>query len=173
MQKGYTDTNGQYVPKKPNFKLKDKPNHDLGNLDTINIYKHYQSYYQGKRHPSPDDEYSRLNKIVNYLKFYQKGRCLDIVIKAKDELGNISQLKEIDLSPNNLSNSKEYYYSKNGREIVKESFVYGEGYGTYVTLKFMLNSKGDTLTFDDGKGSKSIYVKEILPKKWGKYRVDW
>lgn len=173
-EKGYRNDNGQYVPKNPNFKLKDKPNNVIpSNLDVENIYKHYQSYYQGKIHPSPDDKYSRLNEITNYIKFYPNGRCLNITIKAKDELGNPNQLKEYNLDPNNTYCSKEYYHSKDGKEVHNESFVYGEGYGMYIITSFVLNKTGDTLTIADKKGSKTIYVKEVLPESWKKYKVNW
>ncbi len=174
LEKGYRNDKGQYVPKKPNFKLKDKPNNNIpNNLDTVNLYKHYQSYYQDKIHPSPDDKYSRLNEITNYIKFYPNGRCLNITITAKDELGNPNQLKELNLDPNNSYCSKEYYHSKDGKEVYIERFVYGEGFGMYSVTSFVLNKIGDTLTFDNHKGSKSIYVKEILPIDWQKHKVDW
>jgi len=54
-----------------------------------------------------------------------------------------------------------------------ESPTYGQGYGTYLSENFILNSRGDTLIFDNKKGYKSIYVKEILPKEWKKYKIDW
>jgi len=173
LEKGYRNDNGQYVPKNPNFKLKDKPNNVIpSNLDTENIYRLNQRYYQGKIHPSPDDKNSSLNKLINYKKFYSNGRCLDVVIKAKDELGNTNQLNEFDLDPNNSYCSKEYYHSKDGKEVFNEIFVYGEGYGRYIIMSVFLNKAGDTLTIADKKGSKTIYVKEILPLNWKKYNVD-
>ncbi len=174
-EKGYRNDNGQYVPKNPNFKLKDKPNNHIpSNLDFVNIYRLYQRYYQGKlEYPSLENRYSGLNKILSYIKFYPNGRCLDIAILTKDELGNPNQLKEENLDPNNSYCSKEYYHSKDGKEVYKESFVYGEGYGMYSMTSFVLNKTGDTLTIADKKGSKTIYVKEILPINWKEYKVDW
>ncbi|MCF6348452.1 MAG: hypothetical protein L3J20_09160 [Flavobacteriaceae bacterium] len=173
-EKGYRNDNGQYVPKNPNFKLKDKPNNVIpSNLDFVNIYRLHQRYYQGKIHPSPDDKNSRLNSLINYKKFYSNGRCLNVVISAKDELGNPNQLKESNLDPNNTYCSKEYYHSKDGKEVYNERFVYGEGYGMYIITSFVLNKTGDTLTIADKKGSKTIYVKEKLPINWKKYKVDW
>ncbi len=114
-----------------------------------------------------------LNEITNYIKFYPKGRCLEIAIKTKDLLGNENQLKEEDLNPNNSHCGKAYYFSKSGKIVSVESFAYGQGYGTYLTKNFTLNSQGDTLTFNNQKGSKSIYIKEVLPKNWRNYKVDW
>jgi hypothetical protein len=175
LEKGYRNDNGQYVPKKPNFKLKDKPNNNIpSSLDTENIYRLYKMYYQDElEYPSSKNRYSGLNKLLNYKKFYSNGRCLDVVIPAKDELENPNQLKESDLNSNNSYCSKEYYYSKDGKELYNESFVYGEGYGMYIVTSFVLNKTGDTLTLADKKGSKTIYVKEILPANWKKYKADW
>ncbi len=175
LEKGFRNDKGQYVPKKPNFKLKNKLNNNIpGNLDTENIYRLYKMYYQEElEYPSSEDRYSGLNKLISYKKFYPNGRCLDVAITAKDELGNPNQLKEFNLDPNNPYCSKEYYHSKDGKEVYNESFVYGEGYGRYLITSFILSKTGDTLTIADKKGSKTIYVKEVLPENWKKYKVDW
>ena len=180
--KGFTDTNGQYVPKKPNFKLKDKPNNNIPiNLDVENIYRLVKLYDRGKliypkKNLTKEEQYSFLRELqmgVQYIKFYPKGRSLYITIEAKDELGNLNQLREDNLNPDNAYCSKEYYHSIDGKEIYKESFVYGEGYGMYSITSFVLNKAGDSIIIDDKKGSKAIYTKEILPINWRKYNVDW
>lgn len=170
---GYTDLNNQYVPKKPKFKLKDKSNNEFpDNLDTINVYMLKESYYQGKAHPALDDKYSELNKIIRFIKFYSNGRCLSFSISAKEEFGNNNKLKEDNLNPNNANYSKNYYFSKDGKKISIESFVFGEGTGLYVILDYFLSSSGDTLTMIHDN-SKEVYVKEKLPSNWKKYRIDW
>ena len=180
--KGFTNHNGQYVPKKPNFKLEDKPNNIIpSNLDTVNIYRLVELYDRGKliypkKNLTKEEQNSFLQELqmgVQYIKFYPKGRCLNISIKAKDELGNRNQLKEDNLNPNNAYCSKEYYHSNDGKEIYKESFIYGEGYGMYSTTSFVLNKSGNTITIDDKKGSKTIYVRETLPIDWQIYKADW
>ena len=182
LDKGFKDANGQYVPKKPNFKLKDKPNNIIpSNLDTVNIYRLVKLYDRGKliypkKNLTKEEQNSFLRELqmgVQYIKFYPKGRCLNISIKAKDELGSPNKLKEDNLNPNNAYCGKEYYHSNDGKEIYKESFVYGEGYGMYSMTSFVLNKTEDTLTIADKKGSKTIYVKETLPTDWQKYKVDW
>jgi hypothetical protein len=170
---GYNNENGQYVPRKPNFKLKDKENNNIPNrLDTINIYRRTQSYYQGKIEPLLDDKYSQLNKIIIYMKFYSNGRCLSFSISSVDDFGNVNKLKETDLNPNNSNCNKKYYFSKDGKMINVESFGWGDGCGIYLTMNYFLDNSGDTLTmiYND---SKDIYVKEKLPSDWEKYKVDW
>jgi len=181
--KGFTNHNGQYVPKNPNFKLKDKPNNNIpSNLDTSNVYRLSERYEGGKliypkKNLTKEEYYSFLRELQmgnQYIKFYPNGRCLSFTVKVKDSLmSDTNILTKADLNPNNPNCSKEYYHSKDGKEVYKESFVYGEGYGMYSMTSFVLTKKGDTLTFDNYKGSKSIYVKEILPIDWQKYKADW
>jgi len=181
-EKGYTNDNGQYVPKNPNFKLKDKPNNIIpNNLDTEDIYRLAKIYDSGKliypkKNLTTVEQNSFLQELqmsVRYLKFYQNGRCLNFSISSKNRLNTNNQLKETDLNHNNPYYSKEYYYSNDGKEIYKESFVYGEGFGMYSITSFVLNKAGDSIIIDDKKGSKVIYTKEILPINWKKYNVDW
>jgi len=178
-EKGYRDDNDQYVPKKPKFKLKDKANNVIpSNLDIENIYRLDKMYYDGKQeYPFLPDDYrygdSRFDIGIQYLKFYQNGRCLNFSISSKNSLNDKNKIRETDLNHNNPNYSKEYYHSKDGDEVYIERFVYGEGYGMYSVTSFVLNEAGDTLIFDNHKGSKTIYTKEILPINWKKYNVDW
>lgn len=172
-ERGYVNENGQYVPKKDNFKLKDKQNNIiLDNLDTINIYQLDKRYYNGIIHPDANDIYSESNKVKEYLIFFSNGRCLGVSIPLKDEFGFENNLKEKDLNPNNSYCDKKYYYSNDGKIIKIESFVYGEGYGRYLIFDYYLNKDGDTLTMNY-KSTKEVYVKKNINKNWSRYKVDW
>ena len=174
-EKGYYNEYNEYVPKHPNFKLKDKANNIIPtNLDTINIYRLHYKYYDGLE-TYPNDSYSspsstanELTKYNMYIKFYNKGRCISFLKPLRDSLGSIY----VDLNPNTSNISKEYYYSKDGNSIDIESFVYGLGYGRYLKFKYFLNETGDTLT-QTYNNTVSIYVKEILPPDWKQYPADW
>lgn len=167
LEKGYDDANGQYIPKRPRFKLKDKPGNIIPlNLDTNNIYKVYERYERNKIHPSLEDTSSGLNKVTSYVKFYSKGRCLTFSIP------NTRKLEEIDLNPNNKYYGKGYYYSKDGKTVRIENFVYGQGYGIYLIFDYTLNTNGDTL-IKIYENSKTIYVKEEIPFEWKNYSIDW
>lgn len=43
-KKGLINHNGQYVPKNPNFKLKNKQGNMIGGIDTLTIYKMVEMY---------------------------------------------------------------------------------------------------------------------------------
>jgi len=178
-ESGKVDANGQYVPKRARFKLKDKPSNVIpANLDTINIYKRIEMYHNGHMvYPTNDyyvDNYSypTLQNIVVFAKFYSKGRCLNIVIPSKNKEGAKYNIKRNDLNPNNSANNKNYYYSKDGKGIEIETFVYGYGYGNYVILDYNLNETGDTLKMIHDR-SVDVYVRQKLPEDWEKYKVDW
>ena len=169
---GYTDENGQYVPRWPNFRLKDKPNNIVPlRLDTNNIYKMFEVYEDGVK-IYPNVKPSFFSGSLVYMKFYPNGRVLRFSIPAEDGFGNPNQLKEEDLNPNKEYYSKDYYYSFDGRNIRIESFVNGDGSGMYVIVNYFLSETGDTIIRHDiVTGIK--YKKEIIPPDWKKYKVDW
>ncbi|HPE41370.1 MAG TPA: hypothetical protein PLI77_09825 [Bacteroidales bacterium] len=176
---GKTDANGQYVPKRERYKLKDKPNNNIPiNLDTVNIYKRIEMYQNGYMvYPTnnyyPENySYYELQDIVSFIQFYPKGRCVSIVISAKGDDGLVNSLKRSDLNPNKPENNKSYYFSSDGEKIEIETFVYGYGYGDYVILDYYLNEPGDTLKMIY-KNSVDVYIKEVLPTEWEKYNIDW
>ena len=174
---GKIDENGQYVPKHERFKFKDKPNHVIPSvLDTINIYKlveaHRKGYMVYPINTYSQESYLWLKKNVSYIKFYTNGRCLSFSIPAKDQDGFDISITRADLNPNNPYSSKDYYYSKDGKNIQVENFIYGEGYGMYVIFDYFLNETGDTLKMVY-KNSVDIYVKEEIPSDWKEYMIDW
>ena len=138
------------------------------NLDTVNVYKLVKEYESGKLiYPV-----AQRDLIMKYLKFSANGRCLSFSLIAKNSSYTSFQLKESDLNPNDINSRKKYYFSKDGKNIEIESFVYGEGYGLYTTLNYVIDNSGDTITYT-GPYTKSIYVKEKIPATWKKYKVDW
>jgi hypothetical protein len=173
-KRGYIDSNNQYNPKNPNYKLKDKPNLVMPiGLDTVNIYKMKTVYINGKQeYPFLPGDYRygdvRFDRGINYIKFYSKGRCLAFTIK--DNGGNKAVLNENSLNPDNKFYLKGYYYSEDGNIVKVEKFVYGEGNGSYVIFDY--NVQGDSL-IKNFKNSQEIYIKEYLPNNWKKYKVDW
>jgi len=179
LQNGFTNEYGQYVPKHPRFKLKDKSGFTIPeNLDTVNIYRLIERYDGGKLvYPKSDltkeEYYSYIRELqegVQYIKFYANGRCLSFTISAKDKFGNPNQIKETDLNPNNTISSKNYYYPYNSKNIQIETFAYGDGHGHYVISDYILDNTGNTL-ISEGY-FRSIYKKETIPLEWNKYKVD-
>ena len=161
LNRGKRNEYGQYVPKKPKYKLKDKKNNIIPeNLDTMNIYRRYV-YTQREKYD-----------YIHFIKFYPTGRYLSISISTRDDFGFDNRLKEKDLNPQNKYVRKGYYYSKDGKtgeiETFYESYTSDIFLGKYDRDKFFLNSSGDTLTVD-GK----TYVKENIPAEWEKYSIDW
>jgi hypothetical protein len=168
LNRGKRNEYGQYVPKKPKYKLRDKKNNIIPeNLDTTNIYR---------RSVSTDRE--KYN-YIHFIKFYPAGRYLSISIPAKDDFGFDNRLQERDFNPQNPYVRKGYYHSKDGKKGKIETFyeAYTENVltlmqpfvlGKYDRDKFFLNPSGDTLTID-GK----TYIKENIPAEWKKYAVDW
>ncbi len=181
LENGYTNKYGQYIPKNPNFKLKNKQGNVIDGIDTLAIYRMVEMYdYRGvliypKSNFSSEERYSfiySLNQVNIYVKFYNNGRCLKFSMLIKDAFGMQNKLKEEDLNPNNQYYSKSYYYSPDGKHIQIESFVYGAGNGHYVISNYIFNESKDTLT-KQNKYFKMVYKKESIPLNWNKYKVDW
>jgi hypothetical protein len=166
--KGYENEYGQYVPKKPNFTLKDKKGHVTpANLDTVHVYR----YEMG-------DEYEPRHRSIHFVRFFSAGRCLTTSIPAKDEFGFDNCLKEEHLSPQNWRVRKGYYYSRDGKKGGWQTFhgIYNAGGNGYSYNSFFLNAAGDTLTSLPGnsaQGSVRIFVRETIPEEWEKFPVDW
>ena len=166
LNRGKRNEYGQYLPKKPKYKLKDKDNNILPqNLDTTNIYRRYVNL-------------ENLDDYIHFLKFYPTGRLLSISIPAKDDFGFENCLKEWHLNPQNSDVQKGYYYSKDGKKAKMEAFYenYTENIftlmqplllGEYHQDEFFLNSSGDTLTINGEN-----YIKENIPQEWKKYSID-
>lgn len=172
LQNGFDDHNGQYVPKRPHYKLKDKQGVFPVMLDTTSVYKMVEMYDDGVLIYPLSNANDGLNSIYNYIKFYKNGRCLRFSIQKFDEKGNPIELVEKDLNPNNQYYTKDYYHSSNGTNIQIERFVYGDGTGHYVISDHTLNTSGDTLIRQD-KYIKIIYKKETIPLSWNRYKIDW
>src|SRR5436189_2998827 len=104
---GYDDENNQWVPKRPRFKLKDKPGNILPRgLDTINVYKLIKIYFDNQQeYPvlTNNDKYNGkpFDHGLRYTKFYSNGRCLEFALSSKDNSGNLNKLKNTDMNPNN------------------------------------------------------------------------
>ncbi len=160
--RGKTNSHGQYVPKKDNYKLKNKKGFVKPEwLSTNAVYKLTNPAVLAEKTQKNTAQTKR-----HYIKFYPEGRCLSIYIPY------INQLTETDLNPNNPYCSKDYYYSADGETIQFESFVYGEGYGKFVILNYTPASKGDSLILQQKK-LQLIYKKEPLPNGWQTYPANW
>ena len=70
LNKGYIDNELGYVPKRPNYRLKDKKEGVFpADLDTVGIYRRVSSLIDGAE--PAWDKYREY-----YLKFYPDGRCV-------------------------------------------------------------------------------------------------
>jgi|BioPla2DNA2_1021312.scaffolds.fasta_scaffold19166_5 hypothetical protein len=165
LQNGYTNEYGQYVPKIPRFKLKDKQGVFPELLDTTCVYRMVEMYLNGQKE---DLNLNKTNEL--YLKFYSKGRYIKFTVSVIDNFGNSNSINQNDLNPEKAI--KGYYYSPNGKDIQIESFVYGDGQGHYVISHYTLDNSGDTLIMQ-GKYLKIIYKKETIPTNWNRYKIDW
>ena len=154
----YKNENGIYIPKYPNYSLKDKKGFLLPKmLDTFNVYKYHGFYEKGLIKLDDNARY-----LSWFLKFYANGRLLSV---SKKELNNES------LDPK-YSNREYFYYNRKDDIIDVESFVTAEG-GQYIVLEYKLSKNGDTLTnISDGEKS-FVFIKEKIPKEWKRYKVDW
>ncbi|MGB0869164.1 MAG: hypothetical protein ACPGSD_06180 [Flavobacteriales bacterium] len=167
LERGKVDVNGQYVPKRERFKLKDKIGVFPLHLDTVNIYKLEKSYYDNVLIYPDTNSKEGFNSIDSYEKFYGKGRCLSFSLPLNKKI----ELE--DLNPNNKYYSKDYYYSPNGQGVEIESFVYGDGYGQYIKLEYSIIENGEYL-IQIYKKSKDVYKRVVIPKEWSHYYpIDW
>lgn len=179
LNNGTFTSNGQFVPKKDRFRLKDKPGFVLQtSLDTINIYKFTEMYHKGvqvfpeNKEYKNNASYSELHATKVYLKFYSNGRCAHISIPSTNELGKENYLKQEDLNTENSYFQKCYYYSTSQENIEIESFVYAEGYGKYIVLEYILNEDGKQLTMIHNK-TKIIYTRQFVDTAWRTFKVNW
>lgn len=149
---------GIYQPKKPNYSLKNENDFIFPkNLDTLNLYKYYGYYVNNSI-----DKDENIKDWFIYNKFCSNGRVYGFGTK---------KLEEKNLNPNFAS--KEYYYYDTKNDIIKkESFVTAEG-GQYIILQYKLSQNGDTLTSVTNSKRDYVFIREIIPKEWKKYRVDW
>jgi hypothetical protein len=160
---------GHYVPKKPNYKFKDKENNIVPpNLDTVNVYREVATY-SGEN--LTDMKYSY------FLKFYPKGRALKVQI-LRNKLEVLQKSYQEALSERTPYTTHGYYYSKDGEKIQIETFIYTNDTwpvaGMYKIDNYYLNATGDTLTMQNPKSDFiMIYVKEKIPRVLEDYPVNW
>lgn len=170
--RGHFDQFGQYVPNNPHFDFKDKAENILPkNFSENSIYQLSEAFAQNIK-IYPTDSNTELDRVINYIRFYPNGRCLFFSIPSKDKLGNINQLKEEDLNPNNQHSKKNYYYSSDGNNIEVESFVFGNGNGLYTKTRYNLDSSSITLTMNESS-MRMIYKKIELEGNWKSFPVNW
>ncbi len=165
---------GHYVPKKPNYKFKDKLDNIIpSNLDTVNVYRKVATYSDGV-----------LNNMEKsfYLKFYPEGRVLEARV-WQNESNVLQKSYQETLLEGDLFTTHNYYYSKDGEKIQIETFIQTYGWptsGMYDIENYYLNATGDTLTFwipqsrwKSDSDYKAIYVKEKMPQILEDYPVTW
>lgn len=175
LDSGYVNDEWKYVPKRPNFRLKDKNGFILpANLDTTHIYRLVERYNFGdkifpKTIPEKIVSDNETLDFLHYYKFFPKGRVLKyikIIELSKDNY----ELKSEDLYP--IKADKCYYFSRGTEKIQIESFYRGDGFGRYWMQIFCLNKTGDTLIL--GKDNdKSIFVIDSIPFNFNNFEVDW
>ena len=166
---GYYNKYGQYVPKRPRFKLKNKKNNVIpNNLDTINTYRSYFEF----EYPT-QDKTANIIKGKEYYKFYPNGRCLRFSVHESDRPYPYKKdvLSEKSFDPHDGGVDKRYYFSKDGINIRIEHF-WRDGCGRYDIEKFYLSQNGDTLV-DKTNSLTGRYIRQEIPKHWKKYKVDW
>ncbi len=156
---GHNNQYGVYVPNKPKYTLKDKEVDKIPKeLDTINVYKCIGYYY--------DNNLIKFDfQIKNwniYYKFCSKGRVFGF---------GTDKLTEKNLDPK-FATQDYYIYNKKINIIIKESFVDVQG-NTYIKIKYILSKSGDTLFGLEKNIKESVYVKEIIPREWKRYKPDW
>jgi hypothetical protein len=164
---GYYNKYGQYVPKRPKFRLKNKKNNVIpNNLDTVNAYCSYFEFEYPTR-----NKIGSITKGKTYYKFYPNGRCLQFNVFESERLLKKNALSEKSFDPNDGGVDKRYYFSKDGINIKIEHF-WKDGYGRYDIEHFYLSQNGDTLV-DKSNSLTRRYIRQEIPKHWKKYKVDW
>ena len=175
LDSGYVNDEWKYVPKRPNFRLKDKNGFILpANLDTTHIYRLVERYNFGdkifpKTLPEKIVSVNDSLDFIHYYKFFPKGRVLQYIKRIEIFKDNY-ELKSEDLYP--IKADKYYYFSRGTEKIKIESFYRGDGFGRYWITDCRLNKYGDTLIFEKGN-SKSIYVIDSIPFSYDNFHVDW
>lgn len=171
-ERGYVDKNGQYVPKNPKFELKDVFSGEIPGLTDSNIVfvldKHI---YNGKADQSLTTIQTKQMDIRFYIKFYQNGRCIMFSLNA-DELTDESEVNLITKLDVNKPNCEKGYYTFSGNTVTTESFVYGEGNGQYIKLKYEIVDGGSKLVLTSGKNA-SIYIAKPIFKIPNGFYFDW
>jgi hypothetical protein len=168
---GHT-VDGQYVPKKPNYKFKDKGNNIVpSNLDTVHVYREVATYSGGMLLNIRSDFY--------LLKFYPNGRVLQTRNPRRELEALQMSYQEVLYTKDMYVYAKHgYYYSEDGEKIQTEEFVNTDDTwpvaGMYQINNYHLNATGDTLTMQNPKSDFiMIYVKEKLPRVLEDYPVTW
>ena len=173
IEKGYNNSYGIYIPKRPNFKLKDKEFIYPPNLKKNSIYVLEEEYYDNelifsfKKNIWPD--YISSKNWANGIIFLDFGRCLGVNVPIINQEIDLKLSKPEDFNP--AKNHKEYFYYDMDK-IQIESFVYGEGYGRYLIFDYKLDESGNFLT-QEYKLSKSVYKKYNLPLDFKIKKIDW
>ncbi len=164
LDRGHYDEHGQYVPKRPRFKLKNKKNNIFPlYLDTINVYC--------AKFNSPTNSGGIRYNGYEYFKFYGNGKCFNFILIDNDTLYKKRILQEADLNPNSRLAKKCYYFSRDGVAIQIEEFWKAD-YGAYAVDNFYLSTNGDTLV-DKSNSLTKRFIRQEIPKHWKKYKVDW
>lgn len=178
---GKYNENNEFVPKKPEFKFRDKAGFVLPkNLSTQGVYQKVASYYRGEQ-TYPVSPYNTANytqednKADWYIRFLDHGRYYTFS-KAKafvSPMVNKKRLKKADLNPYRPHYSRGYYYSKGAAQLTTESFVYGDGSGAYVYFDYVVENGGKTLKKISDQ-SISVYELTRVPDSWTQgVQADW
>ena len=175
-ESGYFNEEHRYVPKHPNYRLKDKKGFIFpSNLDTNHVYKLAVAYYLGKQKypfiPANFNFASDTTYYFHYMKFYSDGRVRSFT-KDVVNLGDEYKLQKSDLNPDLVWYSNNYFFCKNGKKIQIESFNRGDGWGTYWRSDYVLNDLGDTLFYIKINDFR-VYVLDSISPDWNTYKADW
>lgn len=179
----YKDRDSVERPKKPRYKLAYKEDFKPPKqLDTLQVYSlaYEANDYDGIVFPRYDyaDSIRKSNIkdkqcTILSIKFYPDSRCL-LFNTPNNEYPRVY---ECYMNRNGLEivySGKDYYYSKDGKIIEIESYIYGDGIFSYYKFNYELTESGDTLIYR-GKDYNAIrvYVRSPLPNGFKEPLDSW
>lgn len=165
LSSGYYNSDGEFVPKKANYKFKNKAGFSIPkNLDTKNIYQKTASYLNGTQiypvSPYATQTYQpEETKYERYIRFFPKGHFYSFSKKKP------SKLNSKDLNPNQRYYTRGYYFSSGGQTLTTESFAAAEGQGMYLYFNYEILDGGKTLKMVYDK-TVTIYQLREIPASW-------
>ncbi|NVK27050.1 MAG: hypothetical protein HWE14_03340 [Flavobacteriia bacterium] len=144
---------GYYIPKNPDFELKDKPGLNFGELDVSHLYELTKLIHEGElvyplRLPQRDEsEMSReAHSTRSFIAFHGNGELMSFKVPVEFSLTQVA----VDSILTNGYTRVGYFYSTDGENFEREEFTYGDGSGHYIKFPFQLEEDGTVVMYMKG-----------------------
>lgn len=144
---------GFYVPKNPDFELKDKPGLNFGELDVSHLYELTKLIHEGEliypvRLPQKDESemIREAHSTRSFLAFRDNGELTSFKVPLEFSLTQAS----VDSILTNGHTRVGYFHSSDGQNFTREEFTYGDGNGHYIKFPFQLEEDGTVVMYVQG-----------------------